>query len=116
MNMTGLRLALDAAGINENDLHPQIIISSRFVDYSVSWVVYVAAASVWAFELPGRTEPEKVAEVARAVMLWDVSMAEHERPALEPAELVKWAAGVMSPCPLKELLDSLYGGAGKFKV
>ncbi|WP_034303385.1 hypothetical protein [Herbaspirillum sp. RV1423] len=107
MNIGDFKRAAADAGIDLASFAPELVLGRTPND----WVVYVAASNAWAFELPISLEHGKVVEVADAIVRWDVAMAEHLSIPREVGATVRWAAALMKPCVLKEVIDSAYGTA-----
>jgi len=109
MNLTTFNRAMNDADLDPAEVSPEVVIGRRYKPgVGSTWVVYVAAANAWAFELTADIEREKVADIAEAVISWDISMAEHEAPASKVVTKVTWAALIMNPCPLKEVIESAH--------
>lgn len=109
MNTLLLQRALDQVGIPSDELDPQIIISNRFSNGKSTWVVFFAAATSQAFELPGKVDIQTVMTVAETLVRWDVAMMENEPMSGDTVRTVKWAGAEMMSCGLKELIESAHG-------
>lgn len=109
MNLANFSRAMDDAELDPVEVSPEVVIGRRCKPgVGSTWVVYVAAVNAWAFELVANIEREEVTAVAEAVISWDLAMAEHQAPLPKIITKVTWAALIMNPCPLKEVIESAH--------
>lgn len=108
MNIDLLKSALSTANVNINRMQPQIVIGHQLGTQDSTWVIVVVAANAWACELPISLSQQEVGDVAQAIVRWDTNMAEGWSIPSEVLTKVMWASLLMSPCPLKDVIDSAH--------
>ncbi len=110
--MNEFEAELRLARIPTDATPPLVQIGRRFnhLTGSTWWVVCVAAANRWAFELPIELTWTEVAAAAQSIIEWDCAMAPCPGVLMNDTVVSQamWLAMLMPECPLKATIDSAH--------